>query len=293
MIKKFLPFTITEGFISATPIPSKEELEKYYKEEFYQSEKPNHINDSSKEIRDRDSTFYNLQYSIFAHLLKLQKSKAHADLGCGYGHFLEYIANNFPNKELYGCEVYPEACRYIESIKNTTFVDLDLNDYQKCFDLLKGCTTYSLINTLEHLQDPKLFLKKIFSSMNLGDKLLLQVPNDFNPIQKSAVKELKIDEWWFCPPRHISYFSPTGLRRLCESIGFKCDEVVTTFPIDMFLLCGLNYREDQTLGRKAHLMRTLFEQNYINTHGLDGLLDLYKNFSNANIGREIIMVLVK
>ena len=293
MIKKFLPYSVCDGFISASPIPSKEELEKYYKEEFYQSEKPSLINDSSKEIRDRDSTFYNLQYSIFAHLLKLHESKAHADLGCGYGHFLQYISANFMNKKLYGCEVYHEASKYIESIKNAVFVELDLNNSQKCFDLLSGCTTYSLINTLEHLQDPKLFLQKIFNSMNLGDKLLLQVPNDFNPIQKSAVKELKLDEWWFCPPRHISYFSPSGLRSLCEEIGFKCDEMITTFPIDMFLLCGLNYREDPTVGRQVHTMRTLFEQNYINTHGLDGLVDLYKNFSNSNIGREIIIVLVK
>lgn len=292
-MKKFLPSIIAEGFISSNPIPSKEELEIYYKEEFYQSEKPSQINDSSKEIRDRDSTFYNLQYSIFSHLLDLKNSVSHADLGCGYGHFLQYIANIFSNKKNYGCEVYPEASSYIESIKNTTFIEFDLNNMNKCFDLLGDCTTYSLINTLEHLQDPKLFLKEIYNSMNYGNKLLLQVPNDFNPIQKSAVKELKLDEWWFCPPRHISYFSPLGLKNLCESLGFKCIEMITTFPIDMFLLCGLNYREEPNLGRKAHVMRTLFEKNYINTHGLEGLLDLYRNFANANIGREIIIVLSK
>lgn len=293
MMNKFLPSIIAEGFISSSPTPTKEELEKYYKEEFYQSEKPNQINDSSKEIRDRDSIFYNLQYSIFSHILKLENSEAHADLGCGYGHFLQYISNIFPGKKYFGCEVYPEAGSYIESIKNATFIEFDLNNMDKCFDRLKDCTTYSLINTLEHLQDPKLFLEEIYTSMNVGNKLLLQVPNDFNPIQKSAVKELQLDEWWFCPPRHISYFSPLGLKNLCEEVGFKCEEMVTTFPIDMFLLCGLNYRTEPNLGRKAHVMRTLFEKNYINTHGLEGLLNLYKNFANANIGREIIIVLLK
>ena len=292
-MKKFLPSFVAEGFITSTPLPSKKELEIYYKEEFYKSDKPAQINDSSKEIRERDSNFYNLQYSIFSHLLDLQGTKAHADLGCGYGHFLKYISDIYPDKKYYGCEVYPEASEYIESIKNTTFIEFDLNNMNKCFDLLGDCTTYSLINTLEHLYDPKLFLDEIYLSMNLGDKLLLQVPNDFNPIQKSAVKEMNVDQWWFCPPRHISYFSPLGLRNLCEGSGFKCDQIVTTFPIDMFLLCGINYREESNLGRKAHSMRTLFEQNYINTHGIEGLLNLYKNFANANIGREIIIVLSK
>ena len=61
----------------------------------------------------------------------------------------------------------------------------------------------------------------------------------------------------------------------------------------MFLLCGLNYREDPSLGREAHKMRTLFEKNYISTHGLDKLLDIYRNFAQANIGREIIIILSK
>ncbi len=290
---EYIPLEVFDGYITTEPRPTKEELEIYYKEEFYSSEKPLQINDSSKEIRDRDSIFYNLQYSIFSKVLKLEDSKTHADLGCGYGHFLQYISNEFPEKNLYGCEVYSEASRYVESINNTKFLLLDLNNMGECFNSLNNCNTYSLINTLEHLEQPKKFLNEIYETMNIGDKLLLQVPNDFNPIQNSAVKELNLDEWWFCPPRHISYFSPKGLKKLCGDVGFNCLDLLTTFPIDMFLLCGLNYRENPKLGREAHKMRTLFEKNYVNANGLDGLLEIYRNFAKSNIGREIIIVLSK
>lgn len=290
---KYISSKKFNGYITTSPTPTSKELETYYKEEFYQSEKPNQINDSSKEIRDRDAVFYNLQYSIFSEVLDLNNSSSHADLGCGYGHFLQFISNSFPEKNLYGCEVYPEASNFVESINNTQFLLFDLNNMEKCFNLLSDCKTYSLINTLEHLQDPNKFLNQIYESMNKNDKLLLQVPNDFNPIQESAVKELNLDEWWFCPPRHISYFSPIGLKNLCEDVGFKCLDLLTTFPIDMFLLCGINYRNDPKLGREAHKMRTLFEKNYINTHGLNGLLKIYRNFAVSNIGREIIIVLNK
>ena len=87
--------------------------------------------------------------------------------------------------------------------------------------------------------------------------------------------------------------TPIGLKNLCEDVGFKCLDLLTTFPIDMFLLCGLNYRNDPSLGREAHKMRTLFEKNYTNTHGLNGLLKIYRNFALSNIGREIIIVLNK
>ena len=62
---KYSPKEIFKGYVTTEPTPSVEELEVYYREEFYQSEKPDQINDSSKEIRDRDAIFYNLQYSIF------------------------------------------------------------------------------------------------------------------------------------------------------------------------------------------------------------------------------------
>lgn len=290
---KYKSLKIFNGYLTTDPQPSLNELETYYKEEFYQSEKPSLINDSSKNIRDRDYDFYNLQYSIFSHILDLKHSDNHADLGCGYGHFLQYISKEFPNKNLFGCEVYPEAIEYVQSIKNTKFLLFDLNNIGECLKALKGCDTYSLINTLEHLRDPSEFLKDIYASMSKEDKLLIQVPNDFNPIQQSAAKELNLDEWWFCPPRHISYFSPQGLRKLCQDIGFNCLNLLTTFPIDMFLLCGLNYRKEPNLGRDAHKMRTLFEKNYVNTHGLNGLINLYRNFAMNNIGREIVILLKK
>lgn len=290
---KYIPSEVFDGYITTEPLPTAKELETYYREEFYQSEKPNSINDSSKEVRDRDSVFYNLQYFIFFHFLNLKASKSHADLGCGYGHFLQFINQENKKIKLYGCEVYPEAVDYVQSINNSKFLLFDLNNMGECFNLLKDCETYSLINTLEHLQNPNLFLEEIYKSMNKGNKLLLQVPNDFNPIQKSAVKELGLDEWWFAPPRHISYFSPTGLKKLCEDVGFNCLDLITTFPIDMFLLCGLNYRKDPNLGREAHIMRTLFEKNYVNTHGIEGLINLYRNFALNNIGRELIILLEK
>ena len=129
--------------------------------------------------------------------------------------------------------------------------------------------------------------------MKSGSKLLLQVPNDFNPIQIAAVDQLDVDEWWFCPPRHISYYNPKSLSKICTSIGFRVIDIITTFPIDLFLLSGINYRKEPALGRKAHEMRLDFETKYVATHGIDRLIELYRHFAASGIGREIIILLVK
>jgi len=294
MTNKFIPAEIFEGFISCQPLPSLSALEEYYKEEFYGSEKPGFVNDSSKLVRDQDSDFYDIQYQIFANLLGVINGSVHLDLGCGYGHFLNYLSANFPATELIGAEVYTEAAGYIESISNAKFAHVDLNasPYFKEVNF-SNISSVSIINTLEHLMDPIDFCSELFSNICSGTVVLVQVPNDFNIIQLAANTSLSTGDWWFCPPRHISYFSPIGLSKLFVDAGFQQNHIINTFPIDMLLLCGLNYRADPKIGREAHLMRCQFELNFINAHGLQGLIELYRGFCACGIGREIIGVFVK
>lgn len=283
------------GSTRCDPLPTEDQLSQYYKEEFYQSLKPFQLNDSSLEVRDRDKDFYDIQYGIFAKLLDFNSSETlrHIDLACGYGHFLSYISSNFPGIQLTGCEVFDESAPYVRRISNASFERIDLNSFRNFNQFIGKSSSISLINALEHLRKPEEFLTACFDNMNSGSKMLIQVPNDFNPIQKASVDQLDLDEWWFCPPRHITYFNPSSLSLLCKNIGFSVSDLITTFPIDLFLLSGLNYRKDNTLGRKAHEMRLTFEINYTATHGLTGLIALYRNFAASSIGREIIISLVK
>jgi len=289
----FSKSTIFSGFIQANPIPSQGELIEYYQEEFYQSAKPDLLNDSSLEVRDKDALFYNIQYSIFFQLLGLASSSNHVDLGCGFGHFLKYISKENPNTKLTGCEVYMDAKAFVDQIGGATFRILDLDDFNPKDSGISDAETLSLVNALEHLRKPQEFLHKCYEEMTVGSRLLIQVPNDFNRIQKAVVDEMCQDEWWFCPPRHISYFSPEGISELTTSIGFKVIDLITTFPIDMLLLSGINYRAQPELGRQAHSMRLNFEVRYIKSNGLTALIDLYRNFAAAGIGREIIILVEK
>ena len=146
-----------------------------------------------------------------------------------------------------------------------------------------------MINVLEHINNPEKVLKNIHKNLiHKNGSLILQVPNDFNVIQKIAVEKNSCKEWWFAPPQHISYFSPQSLENLLSECGFKEITTFCSFPIDMFLLMGKDYINDPSLGREAHLSRHEFEQSFKKYGKMNELKNIYKSFSKAGIGREII-----
>ena len=56
----------------------------------------------------------------------------------------------------------------------------------------------------------------------------------------------------------------------------------------MFLLMNKDYINNPDLGRQAHLDRLEFEKSFLNFNKTDELKNIYKSFSQAEIGREII-----
>ena len=285
---KYRPKLSKYGYYYADPKPTEEQIKKYYEEEFYQKPKAS-INDSSLEVRERDSEFYDFWYRFFLDLIPKQKKyqvNSLLDLGCGYGHFLSFVKNNSNINSLMGVEPFPEFLKHVESLGIEGYVST-LESYvqtsKRKFDVV------TMINVLEHINNPQQVLYNISKNiLNTEGSLILQVPNDFNIIQKIATKKNSSKNWWFCPPIHISYFSPSSLKRLLEDCGFKRIETFCTFPLDMFLLMKRDYIGDPKLGRQAHLDRLEFEKSFSETNNTDKLKEIYRAFSKAEIGREII-----
>ena len=285
---KYTPKLSKYGYYYADPTPTEEEIKKFYEEEFYQKPKAS-INDSALEVRERDSEFYDYWYNFYLDLIpnNLKENPASLlDLGCGYGHFLSYVKNNSKISSLTGVEPFPEFLEFVES--------MDIEGYVSTLESFtdsppKKFDTVTMINVLEHINNPQAVLKNIAKNLlNKGGSLILQVPNDFNVIQKIAVEKNSCDQWWFSPPIHISYFSPSSLKRLLKVCGFTKIETFCSFPIDMFLLMNKDYINNPDLGRQAHLDRLEFEKSFLNFNKTDELKNIYKSFSQAEIGREII-----
>jgi hypothetical protein len=119
------------------------------------------------------------------------------------------------------------------------------------------------------------------------------VPNDFNPFQLLLRDHLDFKPWWVAPPHHVNYFNFKSLTGLVERCGFEVVHKESTFPIDMFLLMGDNYVENEETGRKCHTKRMNFEKS-MNLSGEDSLLEnLYSDFAKQGIGREVVLFVKK
>ena len=278
------------GFYTVDPIPSEEEVNKFYEIEFYQNPKiTNH--DSSLQVRDKDAEYYEFWYKFYIELIpeKIINNKTKLlDLGCGYGHFLNYIKNKTKINNLTGVEPFPDFLKHVEDngmIGHVSTLEDFSSSSKNKYDII------TLLNVLEHLIDPYEILKNIKSNLlnNLG-YVIIQVPNDFNIFQKLAVKKNSCDKWWFTPPQHISYFNTKGLKSILNEAGYNNIEMYCNFPIDMYLLTGHDYINYPNLGRDAHKSRFEFEKTFIKYNELESLKEIYRNFANSGIGREIIAI---
>lgn len=78
-----------------------------------------------------------------------------------------------------------------------------------------------------------------------------------------------------------------------KSIGFKVVLRESTFPIDMFLLMGKNYIENNILGRECHKMRKNMELNLAKAGKNITKRHLYQSMAQSGICREIILITEK
>ncbi|MGE5505650.1 MAG: class I SAM-dependent methyltransferase [Actinomycetota bacterium] len=153
--------------------------------------------------------------------------------------------------------------------------------------------SYDLIicnGVLEHVIDPSHLLRLLGRVVAPGGVLRVAVPNDNSWLQRMAVAMGRIeDEFWVCPPEHLSYFTPESLDRLMASEGWKIFDQVAGFPIELYLLHGGScYAGDPAKGRESHLARVAFDSG-LYRQGLDKVLAFRRGCAAAGIGRELIV----
>lgn len=278
------------GFMQITPSPSYEEVDKFYREDFYADEYK-YFNDSSLDVQNSDLE-YNKKLWESDHSSLNQyyngELKTILDIGCGWCKYLEWCKSN--GYDVVGLDPSPESSEYGKSLN----IDVRTSNFEQMVDLDKRFDLVVLKNVLEHVIEPESFLSQINKNyMGSGSLLQIEVPNEFNPLQVSAQRLHGLNDWWVAPPAHLNYFSKDSLRNLCEAVGFKLVKVKSSFPMEMFLLMGKQYVGNSQLGSECHSLRKNFEQNLIDMGQVDLLDDLYQKLAELDIGRQINMVVRK
>lgn len=273
-------------FKHIVPIPDKIILEKFYKEHFYDIQKPDYF-EKQKEDLDWWNLVYSERYHRFEKFLQ-SGGRQLLDIGCGPGFFIKF------GKELgwdvLGIEPSPKIANQAKSL-NLKIMNIDFNE-----DTTSEIGLFDVIHmqgVMEHLPDPKKTVELCFKLLKPGGIFCTVVANDYNPLQHILRKNFNYPSWWFVPPEHINYFSISSIRHIAVTSGFQELNITTTFPIEFFLLMGDNYVGNDSLGRLCHTKRKNFEFAFEKS-GMGNLKkQIYETFSNLDLGRDIDATFIK
>lgn len=140
-------------------------------------------------------------------LARLPDAGNFLDIGCNKGLLLGEFSRTYPNWLVFGYEISNFYEKYIRKIpKYGGFYSGDIGkmaERKEKFDFI------TMIHTLEHVENPAKFLKKVRRLLKPGGFLLIQVPNYLLNAFDILVFE------------HISHFSLQTLEQLLINTGFE------------------------------------------------------------------------
>jgi 2-polyprenyl-3-methyl-5-hydroxy-6-metoxy-1,4-benzoquinol methylase len=144
----------------------------------------------------------------------------------------------------------------------------------------------TLVNVLEHVPDPLAVLKTVAGLLAPGGVLAFRVPNDFTAIQAAAeASGVERKQWWVAAPDHINYFTAPSARSACAEAGLEVVDVTADFPMELFLMMGVNYVDVPAEGKQAHAMRRRLELSMPKAMRQS----LYRAFAGLGMGRNILV----
>lgn len=133
------------------------------------------------------------------------------ELGCGQGYLT--FALNKAGYNCYGIDISQTAIslarkRYGEYFHCGSLSDFLTNSGKKPTHII--CT-----ELIEHLEDPKEFIKSVTSAMSINTKFIITTPNKFKPTNSIWDTEL--------PPVHLWYLTKKGVSSISRNLSLNIE----------------------------------------------------------------------
>jgi len=263
------------------PIPTDKNINQFYQNQYYKTHKTQYINVDHQELSYL-KIFFDERLDFFE---KHSKGKRLLDVGCGAGFFLARARER--GWDVFGVEPSKIAANYATEnynlkVFNQTFDFFYKTNHQK-FDVIH------LKNVLEHVPDPQKILIYCYELLQSNGLIYVEVPNDYNLIQRIGVFIAQEKNHWVCVPDHINYFNFVSVKRLLIKSGFKILQQSTTFPMYISLCIGQNFIKDKLAGKKIHQFRKKFEMLFEKAKLGFVRQFIYRFLSQLSLGRTAII----
>lgn len=177
------------------------------------------------------------------------------EIGSGSGFFLEEAKAR--GWDVVGCELSETACEFSRSreinVLNSTVAEANFSDNE--FNVV------ATFDVLEHIYDPKSFMKEIKRILKPGGLLFVYVPN----LESASFHLMGVNAHFIWPTHHLTYFTPETLSRFIESMDFEVVFLETKgldFEDFIWQLKNIKKVDTEELEKISE-----FVQFYINTAG--------------------------
>ncbi len=274
------------GFFEVVNKPTQEELNSYYADKYFQQAEGS-IQRTYNEDELRYIGLKNKQRSFLVERLTKKTDGKMLDVGCGEGFTLKHYFDlgwwvrgiDFSKA---GLETQnPDMLKYV-----------DIGDiYEKLIRYKKSSRRFDVIylsNVLEHVVDPITLLNDLKNIISEEGVLVATVPNDGSDLQEYCLSNSLIpDRFWIAPPAHMSYFSYESLQSISNNTGWHCADIISDFPIDLYLLHkGSNYVVQKNNGKPAHQARIATEI-ILSDRDIVDVIDFYRAMAKVGMGRDL------
>lgn len=201
------------GFTFVNPIPPDSVLYSFYNSPFY----ANYRRRESKQIAvDRyfSASMYT-EMSRLAEWLGTDRSISVLDFGCGTGAFLAYLREKAGIQNVEGLEISRRGIEIGTRVYGLSIVPTSDQLHSSSFDVV------TLIEVIEHVPEPDVFLKLVAPLVKPGGRLLITTPSVDNLSGRLAPRHCR----HFTAPSHVSLFTPAAMKRLLERAGFAIERI--------------------------------------------------------------------
>lgn len=210
------------ALVFVDPQPDSDELRDHYSENYYSE----WINQQKKK---RVRMWQN-------RLNKIQRHRAKGtllDVGCGEGLFLKLAQKN--GWHISGSELSPYASKYATDTLKT---DIFCGDFIEAEFVDNSFDVVTLWHVLEHVEDPKNYLKEIHRILKPKGLMVIAVPNvnDFimqlayRAIRRRKIKLYSVND----KEVHLYHFSPKTLATYFDKTEFDCLRISPDFGVIEF-----------------------------------------------------------
>src|SRR5882724_550906 len=193
-----------------TPRPSPAELEKYYPKNYWftpETSVAGRLEEAYRRLVLRDHLHF-----VLRALRECGESGPLLDVGCGGGLFLRLARDS--GRRVMGLDFSLDAARAAWSVNGAPAICASLSSAPFAAE---SCAAITMFHVLEHLYEPRDYLKAAHELLRPRGRLIIQVPN-------AACWQFRLlGAAWngVDVPRHLYDFRPADLDRLLESCGFE------------------------------------------------------------------------